>query len=131
MPVCPKCGATVPEGASFCPNCGRALKIEGPSVEATRPTQPPAYERYEKHEKREKGEKTEKTEKREKSEYSYAGPIIAGVVLIILGLLFYVNLIIRIDPRIIGTLFLVAIGVIIIVVAVYTATMAARRHPST
>jgi uncharacterized membrane protein YvbJ len=38
MPTCPRCGATVPEGAVYCGNCGAALSSPTTSMSAT--TQP-------------------------------------------------------------------------------------------
>lgn len=37
MPTCPHCGATVPEGAVYCGNCGASLSPASTSVSATQP----------------------------------------------------------------------------------------------
>src|SRR3989442_6934818 len=55
---CSNCGALIPEGAMFCPKCGRPV-----SSASAQPPAPSRPYRYEKHEKREKGEKGEKPEK--------------------------------------------------------------------
>ncbi len=87
---CRYCGAPLTEGAKFCPNCGRPV---GPttSAYATAPTLPPR-ERREKEEKGEKQEKEEKGEKQEKGrEGSVVGPVFGGLILIWLGLSFYLG----------------------------------------
>jgi len=78
LPYCAKCGADIPEDAKFCPACGA-------------PVGPPERVPYEKHEKREKREKREKEEKEkyEKSAGDTTGPIIGGLFLIILGVIFF------------------------------------------
>ncbi|HMK94105.1 MAG TPA: zinc ribbon domain-containing protein [Candidatus Limnocylindrales bacterium] len=35
MPTCPHCGATVPEGAVYCGNCGATLSAPATSTSAT------------------------------------------------------------------------------------------------
>lgn len=37
MPTCPHCGATVPEGAVYCGNCGASLSSATTPVSATQP----------------------------------------------------------------------------------------------
>jgi len=132
LSYCPKCGTKVSEEMSFCPKCGAALKVERPPAEAAPP--PPAPyrpEKAEKTEKREKREKEEKTEKGEKTEYGFIGPLIGGLVLIFLGFMFYVALITPIGWELAVAVFVIIIGIIIIVGAIYAAMMAARRHPQT
>jgi len=138
MPTCPKCGAKVSEAMNFCANCGAALKPSPPpTVQAPAPPTPapaPAPsrpEKYEKREKEEKHEKTEKTEKYEKREFGYAGPLIAGTVLIALGLFFYTIMTMRVDPRQAWAYFFIVIGIVIILAAVFAVAMATRRHPPT
>jgi len=113
MPYCPKCGTEVREEMAFCPKCGAPLKG------------PPAGYRPEKAEKSEKEEKREKTEKYEKREFGVIGPLIGGLILIFLGLMFYLQLIGYRVWEIAWALFLVIIGIIIIIGAIY----AARSHP--
>jgi len=133
MPYCPKCGTKVREEMAFCPKCGAALKVEQPPAEAAPPV-PYRAEKAEKHEKREKeekGEKREKTEKYEKREFGYIGPLIGGLILIFVGLMFYLTVTARLKWQVVWPLLVIIIGIIIIVGAVYAATMAARRYPST
>jgi len=134
MPECPKCGYKVREEMSFCPNCGAPLKVEKPV--AAQPAAPPPPVRYrgekaEKQERDEKREKHEKGEKREKGEYGFMGPIIGGIVLIIIGLLSYLSITRVISGEIIGAVILVVIGVAIIIGVIYAAGMASRRYPRT
>jgi cation transport ATPase len=131
MPYCSKCGTKVEEEMSFCPKCGAALVVEQPSAVAA--PQVPRAEKEEKHEKREKEErqeKREKTEKVEKREYGYIGPLIGGLILIVLGIMFYLA-----TTTALGTVtwafFIILIGIIIIIGAIYAAITASRRHPPT
>lgn len=124
MAYCPKCGAKVEEDMAFCPKCGAPLKVEQPPAEV-KPA--PAPRREEKAEKHEKTEKREKAEKREKREFAFIGPLIVGLILIFLGLMSYLRVTRFIAREIVGALFLILIGVIIIVLAL----VALRRHPKT
>jgi len=135
MSYCPKCGTRVREEMSFCPKCGAALKAEKAPAEAA-PQPPYRPEKAEKHEKREKEEKEErerreKTEKYEKREFEFIGWLIGGLVLLFLGLMFYLSVTVSLRWEVAGAFFIVIIGIIIIVGAVYAAMTAARRHPET
>ena len=120
MVYCPKCGTEVSEEMVFCPKCGAALKAE----------QPRAH-RAEKAEKQEKQEKREKSEKYEKREFGFIGPLIGGLILVFLGFISYLQVTGYLGRQIVGALFLVMIGVIIIVVGLYAMVLASRRHPRT
>jgi uncharacterized Zn finger protein (UPF0148 family) len=123
MSYCPKCGTKVSEGMAFCPKCGAPLKAEKPPTEA-RPTgyRPEKAEKAEKHEKQEKKEKTEKHEKRE---FGFVGQLIGGLILIFFGLMSYLQVTGFLGKEVVGALFLILIGIIIIIGVIY----AARRHP--
>ena len=132
MPYCPKCGNEVQENMTFCPRCGAPLKMEsGPQ-----PAPTPVPQRVEKAEKGEKGEKQEKHEpekgeKREMNQFGFIGLVIGGLVLIILGFFAYLR-VTDIIPEGMGNAFtLLIIGLIIIVVGIYVASMARRRNPAT
>jgi uncharacterized membrane protein YvbJ len=130
MSVCPKCGAKIPTSANFCPSCGASLKAE----QAPAQTVPSAVHREEKAEKQEKGEKhekREKAEKYEKREHGYLVSLITGSVLIILGVLIYLEITLNVPSQVVGASILIIIGIIVILVAVYAALTAARRHPPT
>jgi UDP-N-acetylmuramyl pentapeptide phosphotransferase/UDP-N-acetylglucosamine-1-phosphate transferase len=122
MEYCPKCGAKIDEDAAFCPKCGVALKAGQVSAE-TRP-----YIRR-RHEKDEKDEKDEKGEKHEKRGYSFLGPLIGGLILIVIGLTSYLEITGYADRRSVWAVFFVIIGVIIIVGAIYGSIIAGRRNP--
>jgi uncharacterized membrane protein YvbJ len=126
MSYCPKCGSKVDEEMTFCPKCGAPLKAEKAVAEA----KPVAYRRDEKAEKTEKDEKGEKHEKRE---YAFIGPLVGGLILLFVGLTFYLGLTVHDENlmRIAWAFFFVIIGIIIIVAAVYGVIMAGRRHPRT
>lgn len=131
MPYCPKCGNQVEENMTFCPRCGASLKLETP-----RPTPPPPPPSYHKDEKSEKGEKNEKNEpekgeKHEKGEFGFVGWLIGGIIVIVIGLLAYLRAINFIRSDFEGPLVILAIGVLIIIVAVYIAATARKRHPAT
>jgi hypothetical protein len=149
MPYCKKCREPVGEEMLFCPNCGAALKspeptakspVVAPASPATQlpATQPRRAERYEKEEKREKEEKVEKSEKaekhekyekQEKGEEGYIVSAIAGLVLIILGFLFYISIVIPVDFSVVWPVFLVLVGVVVIALVLYGSTTAGRRSP--
>jgi uncharacterized membrane protein YvbJ len=126
MSYCPKCGSKVDEEMTFCPKCGAPLKAEKAVAEA----KPVAYRRDEKAEKTEKHEKGEKHEKRE---YGFIGPLVGGLILLFVGLTFYLELTVHDENlmRIAWAFFFVIIGIIIIVAAVYGVIIAGRRHPRT
>jgi len=126
MTYCPKCGAKVSEEMAFCPKCGAPLKIEAKPAPA-----PQRVEKAEKHEKREKEEKHEKGEKREKREVSFFGPLVGGLILIFLGLISYLIVTGYLVRELAGALFLIIIGVIIILSAIYASSVARKRHPRT
>jgi uncharacterized membrane protein YvbJ len=123
MPYCFKCGAEVEEDMAFCPKCGAPLKVGETTAEA----KPKVTVKEEKTEKHEKGEKREKTEKHEKREFSFIGPLIGGLILIFLGLMSYLQIVGFVERRLLGALFLVLIGVIVIILGL----AAWRRHPKT
>lgn len=125
---CPKCGSEVSEEMSFCPKCGAAIKAGQITPETRVPT---TYRRSEKAEKEEKDEKNEKGEKHEKREYGFLGPLIGGVVLMLLGLTAFLEVTGYANRTLLWAVFFVIVGVIVIIGAIYGATLASRRHPRT
>lgn len=127
MVYCPKCGNQVEENMTFCPRCGAPLKAEAP-VQAVR--------RNEKAEKQEKGEKQEKqepekSEKHEKGEFGFVGWLIGGLILILIGVMAFLNVYYHFVTTALGwALILVVVGVIIIIAAIYFAMTARKRTPS-
>lgn len=139
MPTCEKCGSKVKEDMSFCPNCGAPLKepaattaqASAPEQAPVPPPTPTTHIRYEKEEKR---EKAEKREKHEKGEYGWIGPFVGGIVLIIIGLVSYLEVTGILTPRtqqILWALFIIIVGVLLIFGAIYAMTTARRRYPRT
>lgn len=157
MPNCPKCGNEVNEEMAFCPKCGASLKGEQPrdveewgkefgkrmskrgkelgermsergkEIEERIKERTERAERYEKYEKEEKEGIPEKYEPRR---VSFLGPLIGGLILIFLGLMFYLQVIGRLEAGTAWALFFVVIGVIVIAAGLSAATMARRRHPA-
>jgi len=131
MSECKNCGYKTREDMSFCPKCGAPLKAKQISAEQ-RPTAP-TYRRDEKAEKYEKREKREKTEKHEKGEYAFIGPLIGGIILIIIGSLSYLQVTGFLDRQtreVLGAFFVIAIGILIILGGLYAAMIARKRHPA-
>ena len=128
VPYCPKCGAQIEENMGFCPKCGAALKADQAPAEAY-PTR--RYRRDEKEEKREKDEKQEKgekREKREKGEVGLVGPVIGGLILVLIGVVSYL----RMSGVWRGSewaVFLIAVGLLVMFGAIYGAILASRRYP--
>ena len=104
---CSRCGAPLTPGASFCSNCGAPV--------AAAPAEPaPSMPRREY-----RGEKAEKTEKGEKSEKGgargdWTGPLTGGLILVWLGISFYLAQTSVVSWTNWWTIFLPGIGVIVI-----------------
>ncbi len=128
MSYCPKCGTKVSEEMGFCPKCGASLKAQQAPAEAV---SPPALQRVEKGEKEERRERMEKTGGYERREFAFLGPLVGGLVLIFLGVVFYYAVTGSFRLEILGALFLVVIGIIVIGGAVSAAIIVTRRHPET
>jgi len=125
LPNCPKCGAEVSEEMSFCPRCGAPLRVG----QVPPPPPPPTGRREEKAEKHEKEEKGEKWEKHEKRELLFLGPLVGGAILLMLGILGYLEvsgLIVRGASR---AILLIILGVILLIGAIYVISTAPKRHP--
>ncbi len=115
---------------AFCPQCGAPLRVE--TAAATAPSSaPPRHEKAEKSEKQEKQE-PEKGEKHEKGRLGFVGFLVAGLVLVSIGIVAYYDVTIGLPAsRLTGPAILLIIGIVIIIVGVYAATMAKRRYPQT
>ncbi len=85
------------------------------------------------NEKSEKGEKheqqPEKGEKHEKGEFGFVGFLIAGLVVVLLGVFAYLNVAGILTGGMQGALTLLIIGLAIIIVGLYFATRARQRNP--
>ena len=135
MPYCPKCGNKVDEEMVFCPRCGASLRPEtgyqaapGPSTPQAPPMRQEKAEKGEKSEKQEK-QQPEKGEKHESSQLGFVGFLVGGVILIMLGVVAYADNMQLWSPSVSRPIVLLAIGAIIIIVGVYVAMVARRRHP--
>lgn len=105
---CHRCGAQLPEGATFCPKCGTAVTSAAQAV-----AQGPA--RIERREKAEKHEKQEKREKNEKGSGSgMLGALVGGLILIWLGVTFFLEQNGYLRADIWWAYFLAGLGVILI-----------------
>jgi zinc ribbon protein len=130
MSYCPKCGNKVDETMTFCPNCGASLKAAATTQGgAAEPEY--RYRHYRHHEKHD--EKAEKHgEKHEKAGGGY-GFLIAGVLIVLLGLLGYINATTNVFSSLNGpmasALVLVAIGIVILVAGLYYYSRSRRRNP--
>jgi predicted lipid-binding transport protein (Tim44 family) len=129
MPYCQKCGNLVEENMAFCPRCGAPLKGETTAHTQAQTGPAPTYRRNEKDEKNEKDQRGEKNEKQEKGEQGFVGFLIGGLVLIILGIFSLLSVAGIISGGLNGALILVLIGVVIIIAAVYFASIAKKRTP--
>jgi uncharacterized membrane protein YvbJ len=127
MPYCKKCGTEIKEGMAFCPECGTPVKV----TEARTAD-------YYKNEKDEKGEKNEKQEKMEKGEhpekyetrpYGFLGPLVGGVILILIGFMFYLTVTGTVTIHSFFPFFLIVVGVLIIFGVLAGTAMARKRNP--
>ena len=132
MSYCPKCGSKVSEEMTFCSQCGAALKVKEPMPSVHyRSEKAEKQEKHEKREKEEKMEKGEQPEKYEKREYGILGPLVGGIILILVGFMFYLVATEVITLRAIVPYVLVIIGVIVIVGVAIGAIVAKGKHPKT
>ncbi|MDA4128402.1 MAG: zinc-ribbon domain-containing protein [Thaumarchaeota archaeon] len=110
---CHRCGTALPDGATFCPKCGTPVLVG----ESASPATAPQGYRY-RHEKREKNEKREKHEKSEKGEKGRSGdltgPVVGGLILIWLGVTFYLEQIGYLSSSIWWAYFISGLGAILV-----------------
>ncbi len=130
MPYCPKCGTKVEEEMAFCPKCGSSLGDERAKTIEEQGREFGERMRSEKSEKSEKGEKREKQEKdtgekHEKGEYGFIGPLIGGLILVFLGLLFFLQTAGYVAGDVAAASFLIIIGILVVLGAI----IATRRMP--
>jgi len=131
MSYCPKCGTKVDPTMTFCPNCGAPLKPETASQPGSTSTYPPYY-RHRHHEKDEKHDEKH-GEKYEKGG-SGVGYLIGGIVIVVIGLLAYINATTNFFHGITGqeasAIFLVIVGILIVVAGIYYSSRSRRRNPT-
>ncbi|MBN1784217.1 MAG: zinc-ribbon domain-containing protein [Candidatus Bathyarchaeota archaeon] len=133
MPYCHKCGSEISESMTFCSQCGAALKVKDSGTpvqtEYYRSEKSEKNEKQEKQEKEEKMEKDEQNEKYEKHEYSILGPLVGGVILILVGFLSYLAVSGFINVSSIWPFILIVIGAIVILGVAAGAVMARGKNP--
>jgi predicted metal-binding membrane protein len=110
---------------AFCSRCGASLKTE-----TAQPSSTPVNYSLRRNEKQEK-QHNEKGEKHEKGQPSFAGLLIAGICLVILGAVAYTDSVYHWVPSgpEAGALGLLVFGVIVLIAGVYFWTRAKRRFP--
>ncbi len=86
-------------------------------------------EKREKEEKREKAEKSEKEEKHEKEEVSPVIPLAGGLILIFIGATFLLDSAGVLSLQETWPYFVIILGVIIIIAAIYGGMIAYKRSP--
>jgi uncharacterized Zn finger protein (UPF0148 family) len=134
MSYCPKCGNKIDETMVFCPRCGAPLKGETSwqAGSTATPQTSPEYRYRHRHEKHD--EKAEKHgEKHEKGGAGY-GYLIAGVIVVVLGLLAYINATTNyfrnLNGPAVSAIVLVVIGIIIVLAGIYYSARSRRRNPT-
>lgn len=121
----------------YCPKCGASLRAQPPADwreqwrESQREWRDRRRELREQREQARERHYEEKWEETEKHERGIIGPLVGGVILIFLGLLFYYSITGTLRGEVLLASFLIVIGLIVIATAVYEATIAMRRHPQT
>ena len=112
---CHNCGAELTSGAVFCSKCGSRVGGVSATSASSPSDQPRRANRDYRHEKYEKQEKHEKNEKGEKGRGgNVIGPIVGGLILVWLGITFYLQQIGSISSDNWWAYFVVGIGAIII-----------------
>jgi hypothetical protein len=86
-------------------------------------------EKHEKNEKEEKMEKDEQQEKYEKQDYGILGPLVGGVIMILVGFMLYLAVSGMLNIRDVFPFVLIIVGVIVIVGVVLGAGRAKGRNP--
>ena len=133
MSFCPKCGNKVDDTMIFCPKCGTQLKDTAPSQAPPTPAIEPPQEQKEPvvGTKQEKNEAPKTVEKPKKAEYGFVWYLVAGLVLITIGVFLILELT---NPALTPSQYLVGmlltIGIIVINAAIYVALSGWKRVSS-
>jgi zinc-ribbon domain len=123
---CSRCGSQIPAGAAFCPSCGLAASAAptGQPEASAGPAGQYPRRRHEKQEKQEKGEKGEKNEKGRGGDLT--GAVTGGMILIWLGVIFFLSQNNYISSSNWWAYFLMGIGAILILQGVLRFGMSRR-----
>ena len=124
MPFCPRCGTENEPETLFCKNCGYSTTGERPRYRSWA-----REEKFEKQEKEEKQEKQEKEEKQEKQEASALGQLVFGLIVICVGIMFYITVNNIVPARRAWPYFAIIVGLVVIVLTVFGSRVALKRHP--
>jgi hypothetical protein len=115
---CSKCGAELPDSATFCPKCGTPVSQ---AAQASQPAPAGGHYRYEKHEKQEKEEKHEKGRGGD-----ITGAVVGGLILILLGVTFYLQQLNLISSDLWWAYFIIGLGAILILQGAMRRTRSGR-----
>ena len=109
----------------FCPKCGASLKVE---PQASQPVDWREQRRQWREQRRQwrREHEGEWAEKHEKHEQAFMGPLIGGIVLVVLGLLIYLGITGALNWQVLQPLFLVFLGLIILVGGLYAYSIRKR-----
>jgi hypothetical protein len=121
---------------TFCPKCGASLEAQRPvdwrerRREIRREWRERRRELRQQRREAEKHEKDEwEMEKYEKHEHVFIGPFVGGLIIIFLGILFYLLTIGGAGAETLLASFFLAVGLIIVAAAIYGLVIVSRRHP--
>ena len=126
---CPKCGADVPEDAAFCPKCGVSLKPMGGVDWRQEMRQRRREWRERRRQWRAERRAARRGERPEKHEHPFIGTVIAGSILILIGVLAFFAATAALTPELAEAYIFIIVGIIVLALAVYVAILAFRRHP--
>lgn len=127
LPFCPRCGTENEPETLFCKNCGSSMTGERRRYRSWERGE--KYEKQEKEEKQEKHEKQEKEEKHEKQEASALGQLVFGLIVICVGIMFYITVNNIVPARRAWPYFAIIVGIVVIVLTVFGSRVALKRHP--
>ena len=126
MPYCPKCGSEVDETMAFCSKCGTSLK--GSQYEDIK-DRAKAEIRDAKREWREERRRMreERWNRYGGGMFRFIGPLIGGIILVLLGLAFYLQVVEGFGIWFFISSFFIIMGILVIVIGIYVITVLTRR----
>ena len=125
MPYCPKCGTEVDETMTFCTKCGVSLKGAGYEDIKDRVKAELKDAKGEWREKRRKM-RGERWERYGEPRFRFIGPLIGGLILVLLGSAFYLQIVEGFGIWFLLSSFFIILGIIIIIVGIYVLTVTRR-----
>ena len=109
MPFCPRCGTENESETGFCKNCGYSMSGERPRTRSWA--------------------REEKFEKQEKQEASALGQLVFGLIVICVGIMFYITVNNIVPARRAWPYFAIIVGLVVVVLTVFGSRIALKRHP--